>query len=180
MTTDELKLHYTNQLPDLKRIAQYYFRHVDAERRDENTQNVLCLTWKYARSLVLQDRFDDPGLLRSVLFYAIRQTKSGRRIQGKARSKCVYDHARKGRINLAFADLDELAGKKTSVFDRVVFRIDIPALLATLNPQQRLLAFDLAGSMTTKEAAARHGVTPGAISQFRRRFKQLHDAFFSG
>ena len=75
--------------------------------------------------------------------------------------------------------LDGLVGKKTSVLDQMVFRLDVPAFLATLTPRQRLLALDLAGSMTTSEAAEKHGVTPGAISQFRSRFKKWYDEFFA-
>lgn len=179
MTADELKAYYTVQLPELTQIAQRHFRHVDAERRDESTQNVLCLTWKYARSLALKNRFNNPGLLMSVLYYAIKQTRSGRRIQGKSRSQCVYDNAGKGRVRLATADLDGLVGKKTAFLDQVIGRIDVPAFLATLKPQQQRLAMDLAASITTKEAAARHGVSPGAISQFRSRFRKLYDAFFA-
>jgi hypothetical protein len=42
------------------------------------------------------------------------------------------------------------------------------------------IAVDLAGGMATAEAAEKYGVTAGAISQFRRRFKQLFDRFFAG
>ena len=121
----------------------------------------------------------DAGLLTSVLYYALRQTRSGRTIQGKDRTKDAIDYRNRGRVQFQTTDLDGLVGKKTSVLDQMVFRLDVPAFLATLKPHQRLLALDLAGNMTTSEAAEKHGVTSGAISQFRSRFKRWYDEFFA-
>lgn len=39
------------------------------------------------------------------------------------------------------------------------------------------MAADLASGMTTIEVARKNGVTPGAVSQFRTRFKSLFDKF---
>jgi hypothetical protein len=46
-----------------------------------------------------------------------------------------------------------------------------------LSERNRRLALDLATGMSTKEAAERHGVTPGAISQFRVRFRRWYEEY---
>ena len=75
--------------------------------------------------------------------------------------------------------LDQFVTDTTPIPDAVSFRIDIPALFATLKQRQRELAEDLMSGMSTGEAAKKHKVTPGAISQFRARFKCLFDEFFA-
>ena len=75
--------------------------------------------------------------------------------------------------------LEGLVGRTTPILDQVAFRIDMPQFFDTLTERQRRLACDLAWGMTTKEAADKYGVTPGAISQFRVRFKFLFDSFFA-
>jgi len=55
----------------------------------------------------------------------------------------------------------------------------VPAFFSTLTSRQRAIAADLATGMATTEAAEKYGVTLGAISQFRARFKQLFDGFFA-
>lgn len=61
----------------------------------------------------------------------------------------------------------------------VIFRLDIRGFLLTLTPRQQMLAYDLTSGERTKDVAQKHGVTPGAISQFRTRFKKLYDEFFA-
>ena len=76
--------------------------------------------------------------------------------------------------------MSNFIGRNTPIPDQVSFRLDIPAFFNTLNSRQRAIAADLATGMATMDAAQKYGVTAGAISQFRKRFKQLFDAFFAG
>jgi transposase len=41
------------------------------------------------------------------------------------------------------------------------------------------MALDLAGGMSTTEAAKKYDLSPGRISQFRREFKELFDEFMA-
>jgi len=181
MTIDALQCSFVAYLSDMQAIASWSFRHLDPERREEAVQNVLALAWKFAHVLFRQGRFDNPGILKSVLTYAIRQTKSGRTVQGKGsrKSKDALDYRDRGRVTFEQTDLTDFIGRTTPIPEQVSFRVDVPAFLATLKPHQQMLAGDLAVGMTTSEVAKKHGVTPGAVSQFRVRFKALFDSFFA-
>lgn len=181
MTFDALQCCFLAYLPDMQAIASWSFRHLDPDKREEAVQNVVTLVWKYAHVLFRQGRLDNPGILKSVLSYAIRQTKSGRTVQGKGsrKSKDALDYRDRGRVTFEQADLNGLIGRTTPVPDQVSFRVDVPAFFSTLKRHQQALAADLAVGMTTSEVAAKYGVTPGAVSQFRVRFKALFDAYFA-
>jgi hypothetical protein len=180
MTLDALQCCFATHLPDMHRIASRRFCYLDPDKREEAIQNTLCLAWKFAHALFRKGRMDNPGILKSVLWYAIKQTKSKRTVQGKGKTKDAMDYRDRGRATFEHADLDGLIGRNTPVPEQVSFRVDVPVFLSTLKPRQQLLAHDLAAGMTTTEVAERHGVTPGAISQFRRRFKGWFDDFFAG
>ena len=180
MTIADLHNCFASYLPRMQSVAKYHFRHADAERRDEAVQNTVCLVWKYTSALVRNGRNVRP---RHVGFGSVVRTSpdqirphhpgEGQDLRTPSSTVTVDE------CKFKPTDLDGLVGKKTSVLDQMVFRLDVPAFLATLKPRQRLLALDLAGNMTTSEAAEKHGVTPGAISQFRSRFKQWYDEFFA-
>jgi hypothetical protein len=98
--------------------------------------------------------------------------------QHRGKSKDALDYRDRGRItfNTAF-DLNQYIADRTSVPDAVAYRLDVPAFLSTLSDKNRSIALDLAQGMTTKEVAQRHCLTPGAISQFRAKFKVWYNAF---
>ena len=178
MTFDALQDCFTTRLPWMQRIAHMHFGHLNAEQRDEAVQNTLALAWKFFHRLFEQGRAN-PVILKSVLWFAVKQTKSKRTVQGRARSKDAMDYRERGRVRFEQSDLDGLIGRHTPVPDQVSFRVDVPAFFSTLKPRQQALAYDLASGMTTSEVAEKHGVTRGAISQFRARFKRWYDEFFS-
>ena len=55
--------------------------------------------------------------------------------------------------------------------------LDTPAFLNSLSERDRGIANDLAAGMGTTEVARKWGVTPGAISQFRTRFRKWWTEF---
>lgn len=176
-TQSDLEACFVSYLPSIQRIARTHFRHLDPDRRDEAVQNTLALCWKFYVALFHQGRANQ-GILKSILWYAIKQTKSGRSVQGKARSKDALDYRDRGRVSFEIYDLNGFVGRTTPVPDQVSFRVDVPAFFGTLNERQQNMAFDLAAGDTTGEVAQKHGITSGAVSQFRRRFKVLFDEFF--
>ena len=178
-TINTLHETFVLQLPELEVMALVHFRGVSPEARQEAIQNTTCLAWKYWVRLAETRRTPDESLLRSVWWYCIKQTRSRREItrgdgkRGKGRQD-VYD--RTG-TEVEHIDFNSFIGRMTSVTDQVAFRLDLPAFLATLNVRQRAMVADLATGMTTSEVARLHGVTPGAVSQFRTRFKLLMERF---
>ncbi len=174
-----LQCCFATHLPDMHRIASRRFCYLDPDKREEAIQNTLCLAWKFAHALFRKGRMDNPGILKSVLWYAIKQTKSKRTVQGKGKTKDAMDYRDRGRATFEHADLDGLIGRNTPVPEQVSFRVDVPAFFGTLNERQRNMAYDLAVGETTGEVAQKHGITSGAVSQFRSRFKKWFDDFFA-
>ena len=124
-------------------------------------------------------RYLPPGILASCLRYSVRQTKAGRTPQGCPRAKDVLSRRLVGPTRLPDFDPEQFVGRSTPVPEAVSFKVDVPAFLASLSERQRSMALDLAQNMTTTEAAAKYGLSPGRISQFRREFKDKFDVFFA-
>jgi hypothetical protein len=170
---------FVQRLPALRKMARISFRHLPPEAKEESITNAIALTWKGFHSLARKGREQEPGILDSVMRFSIRQTRAGRTPQGCPRKKDVLAPRWVGPTRLDAFDPEGFVARNTPVPDAVSFRVDVPEFLATLTDRQRKLALDLAQNMSTTEAAAKYGVTPGAISQFRVRFKKLFDEFFA-
>jgi hypothetical protein len=180
LTLDAVRDSFTRQLPSLQKMAKISFRHLPSpEAREESITNAVALTWKFIVTLLRKGRADEPGILASCMRFAIRQTRAGRTPQGCPRKRDTLSRRWVGPTRLDDFDLNEFVARSTPVPDAVSFRVDVPAFMDTLNDRQRRMAADLAGGMTTTEAAAKYGLSPGRISQFRREFKDLFDVFFA-
>lgn len=66
---------FSAELPALEKLARSHFRHLPPDLQAEAIQNSVGLAWKQYRALILQGRDDQPSILKSVMWYAIRQTK---------------------------------------------------------------------------------------------------------
>lgn len=170
---------FSAELPSLEKLARNHFRHLPPDAQAEAVQNSIGLAWKQYRALVLQGRADQVGILKSVMWYAIRQTKCGRTPQGCPKKKGLNEIRRRGVVRFEEFEVSDFMGRCTPIVDQVSFRIDVPRFFDTLTNRQREMAFDLATGMTTSEVAEKYGVTAGAISQFRSRFKDLFEEFFA-
>jgi hypothetical protein len=170
---------FVARLPELQRIAKSAFRHLNPDQQEEAIQNVVTLAWKQYRSLVLKGRADAADMLTSILFYSIRQTKCGRTIEGCPPANDTFEKRRRGETIIEDINVHDLMGRRTEVLDAVSFRVDVPKFFDTLNKRQQQMAHDLALGCSTSEVAESYGVTPGAVSQFRQRFKSLYQEFFA-
>ena len=179
-TTENLHEIFTRRLPDLEAMALTRFRRLNPEAREEAVQNTTALAWKFWNRLVKQHGAVDDGLLKSVWWYAMKQTAAGRTItrgdgqRGEGRQD-AYDRPSESVRHL---DFNYVVGISKPVLDAVAFRIDFPAFLGTLNERQRAMAMDLATGMTTAEVAKKYGVSAPAVSQFRTRFRVLLERFY--
>jgi hypothetical protein len=180
---DTFKNTFTCLLPDLTRMAKAAFRDLDPEAREEAVQNTLALTWRSYHALIEQGRADEPGVLKSVLWYSIKQTRMGRTLPGTGEAekpRDVYRNAKRGRVRFEHVELRHFVADDTPIPDAVSFRIDVPAFFGTLSDRQQRMAEDLMTGETTSAVAGKYGVTPGAVSQFRTRFKELFETFMAG
>lgn len=174
-----LALSFTSELPNLERLAQFCFRHLKPEAREEAVQNTIALAWKALARLTERGLANDPDRLRHVLHFAVKQTKAGRMPQGQIKERDAFQLSRSQNGSSLGINLDGFVSHNTPIPERVAFRLDTVAFLATLSDRQRAIAGDLMEGQTTGEVARQHGVTSGAISQFRRRFRQQYEAFIA-
>ena len=168
---------FVRYLAWMRKTARLSFPNLDAEKRDETVASVIALCWKAWARLGERGLADNPLLLKSVLFYSVKQVKTGRRIDRAGKPRDVLSLRAYGKVRFEPGHLDDYVGKHDEVLDVVSFRLDVPAFLATLNDRQRTMALDLAEGMTTSEAAEKYGLSPGRISQCRREFVSLYQQF---
>jgi hypothetical protein len=180
-----LQHRFESRLPEIQRLVASRFPGLDAEARQEAVQNTVVLCWRYFLRLAEQGKHEREDVLRSMIWWAARHTRQGRQGggRGKAKPKCALDYGRRRHGGVTVQDgldFNHYVGSQAAVPEVVAFRLDTSAFLATLSERNRGIAVDLAWGMTTTEAAKTWGVTPGAISQFRERFRRWYDAFHAG
>jgi hypothetical protein len=171
---------FLRQLPELEAKALTRFRKLNPEARQEALQNTTALAWMHWVRLAGQNRDLDDWLLRSVWYYAMRQTRTGRTIN---RGDGMHGRWKRDAYDqrsdpIEHIDFNFYIGESTPIPDQVAFRLDLPRFFETLNERQRAMATDLASGMTTAEVARKHGVSAPAVSQFRIRFKVLLERFY--
>ena len=170
----ELQESFLRYLPWMRRHARLAFQNFDAE---EKVSAVIALCWKHWCRLGERGRTDNPGILKSVLFYSEKQVRAGRRVDSAAKPRDVLALRAYGKVKFEPGHLDDYVGKHDEVLDVVSFRLDVPAFLATLTERQRSMALDLANGMSTTEAAEKYGLSLGRISQCRRELVSLYKQF---
>ena len=178
-TSNRSRLTSSSTFPRCDGSLAFHFTRLDPDKREEAIQNTLAIAWKFLHALFERGRLLHPEIWKSVLWYSVRQTKRGRTPVGQPGAKDAFECRRNGRVKFEPVDLHDLIGRKTPVLDQVIFRSRRgPLSLHTHTPptDARLRVGD---GGATKDVAERHGVTPGAISQFRSRFKTLYDDFFA-
>jgi len=180
MTLDTVQDVFVQRLPALQRMAKISFRHLPPEAKQESITNAVALAWKGFHALHRKGRAEEPGILDSVMRYSIRQTRAGRTPQGCPRKRDTLAPRWVGPTRLDDFDPEGFVSRSTSIPDAVIFRVDVAeGFFSTLSDRQRKIAVDLAGGMSTSECAAKHNLSAGRISQFRKEFKALFDAFFA-
>src|SRR5579875_3240480 len=176
-----LRTTFAAVIPELTRMAAAAFRDLDPEAREECVQNTLALAWYAFHALIEKGRGDEPGIIKSVLWYSIKQTRAGRTLPsgGETKPKDAFLYAKRGRVKFERVDLRHFVSDETPVPDAASFRIDVPTFLATLSDRQQRLAEALMAGETTSAVAKQFGVTAGAISQFRASFKDRFETFMA-
>jgi len=179
VSTVTLQESFVSYLPYMRSTARFAFQRLSPDHREEAVSNTLSLAWKAFARLNELGRADEPGVLRAIIWYSVKQTRAGRKIDSAAKPRDPLALRAQGKATCEPWDLADYVSRETPILDAVSFRLDVPAFLATLTERQRNLALDLATSMSTTDAARKHNRSAGAISQFRLRFKKLFDEFFA-
>jgi len=184
-TEQNWQASFVAMLPEIQQRLRYAFRHLDAESRDDATEEgIIHALLSYMR-LFARGRASAASAA-SLAWYAAKQVKRGRPAAGRMNLReplSRYAQFGKGfrveRLHIHNKRHDHwidniVEDKRSSVSDTVAVRLDAHEWLATLSRRTRQIAKDLAFGFSTNEVAKRHGVTAGRISQVRQ---ELHDAW---
>jgi hypothetical protein len=194
---DALHRHILAILPRIETHALISFRHLRCPgRRADAVAEVIAVAWKWFLRLAEQPDKDVNDFVSALADYAVRHVRSGRRLCGQERAREVLSPVAQHRHHFHVERLNhstrrchenihgELHGQQTMdafeerlrdntqspVPEQAAFRIDFPVWLSQLGPRNRNIATDMAQDLRTNELAAKHGTTPGRISQLRREF----------
>ena len=178
VSLETLQDSFVEFLPYIRRHARLAFGNLDFEKRTEAVSSVVTLAWKHWHRLGERGKADNPGILKAVTYYSIKQTKAGRRIDSAGKPRDVLALRPYGKVTFEPGCLEDFVGKETPIPEQVSFRVDVPAFFRTLKTRQRKMALDLAEGMTTSDAAEKYNLSAGRISQFRREFKLAFDRYF--
>jgi hypothetical protein len=176
------KMHqqYLAILPIIERHGRIYFRHRNADQKEELIAEMVALCWEWFRRLT--ERGKDPTQFPVHLaILAARRVKCGRKFCGQEKSKEVTSFLAQQRghfmtvtLPACEADLDRICpltaltdNTVTSPADQAAFRIDFRDWLETLRPRNRDIALDMAVGHYTTELAHLYAISPGRVSQLR-------------
>lgn len=172
-------------LPKIQGHAAFRFRHLPADHREENVQEVL------ANACVAFARLAARGMAGSATWsslakFAIRQVRAGRRVGGSLNKKDVsswYSQNHSGvrmeslsRWDRAQEEWREIVveDQQSTPADVAAFRIDFGDFLRSLPRRNKRLALLLAKGHATSFVARRFGLSASRISQLRQ---ELFDAW---
>ena len=167
---------FVARLPEIQQRLRRAFRYLDAEGREESVaEGVVHCLLSFAR---LHDQGRAEAASASTLaWYAAKQVKRGRpaasRMNGKEPLSRYAQLGRAIKVEPGHSNWIDLLieDKRASVPDQVAAKLDVGAWFATLSRRMKQVARDLAYGFSTSEVAEKHGVTPGRISQLRRKLE---------
>lgn len=180
--------YFLSMLPRIRKQAHLAFRYIACEDREEFTAEVVARA--YCGFVRLVERgMSEVAYPTPLAQYAIRQVRCGRRVGTKLNKRDVstrYCQKANGILLERLDQLDPTDGewKEVLVEDNrstpaeiAGCKIDFGDWQRRLSSPLRRIAKTLATGECTSSAAARHGVSPGRISQIRRELKQSWELF---
>ena len=176
---------FLEMLPKIEEYAQYWFRHLQGDDRDEAVQAVSANACQaYAR--LVERGCADQATWSSLTKFAIRQVQSGRRVGSSLNVRDVTSRHCQLKKQLRVQNLyawDDEAQEWTEMIvedrhqtpaDLAAFRIDFRAFLRSLSRRNCRIALRMAQGHSTRWIAKTFQLSSGRISQLRR---ELADAW---
>ena len=163
-------------MPDIRNQLRFQFRNLRPEERAE-AMAVANAAIAYAR-LHRQERVE-LAYATPLAYFAAAQYRSGRRAGTRSNINDVMSPDARRRHGLQIQHLDRfdcqegwkevlVEDGRCTPADLAASRIDFASWLRRLSRQKRRIAKTLAVGEATSEAAHKHRLTPGRISQIRR------------
>ena len=105
-----LQDRFVQHIPAMQKAARLRFLAYPPEARQEAIQNTLALAWKFFHSLFCKGRAEEANVLHACFWYAVKQTRVGRRIDSMRRAKDAVDCKHTGRTTFQDFDLNNFMG----------------------------------------------------------------------
>jgi hypothetical protein len=182
---------FLSVLPAVQTQAQFRFRKLPADRREDAIQEAIAAACVNYQLLAARGQLDvaHPSTLAD---FAVRHVNIGRHVGGKQdAAKDVLSpvcHKRHG-VSVVSCHFHKsgdgadgwrqvvIAERKTSIPDTAAFRIDFPVWLKTLTRRDRKIIRSFLAGDSTSTVADRLAISPGRLSQLRRQFEHLWRTF---
>ncbi len=191
-TDEQVNAKYLELMPLIRQIAQRAFREYDAEKRDDAVQSVLVAAFINVKQLAEKGKLDE-AFATPIAWFGVGHYRQGR-IGGLPQNStdvfgetCRYKgRSRIKHFGLAENITDSFESEATAtdarypVHKTVALRIDFfETWYASQSPRDREIIKDLAMGETTGDVAKKYGVSPGAVSQWRRKYADSWYAFIN-
>lgn len=196
MTVAQLQTAFLTFRGRILRHAQIYFRHIRCpHRRADCISEAIALSWQWFVRLARRGK--DARQFPTVLAcFAARATRNGRRVCGQVRAGDVLNELAQQRKCFCVGSLpsatctscERLYGAvdgqrrldafeerlrdntKSPIPEQVAFRCDFPIWLGRWSERDQRIIQDMAQDERTTALARKYCVSPGRISQLRRKF----------
>ena len=189
-TTDQCHEAFLKLVPTVSGHANFSFRHLQLQDREEAIAEVLCYAYVAFRRLAERGRLDLASA-SALARFGVARVRSGRYAARRLRTRDVYarqaghrggfrlvslqSHFQSGNIWAEILTDDRV----TPVPDQVAFRLDFASWLSGLKRRDRKLVKFLAIGNTPSIAAKRFGVSRARVSQLRDALRTSWEAFQS-
>lgn len=183
--------HFIAALPRITAHAEVKFgflQRKNPEKFEDCVRKVEELAWREYYRIRIKGEKDPDTFIATIADFSVRQVKDGRDVARMERAKDVLSPRAQRKKGFYVGKLPEhdtcehdceplealIDYRVGDPGDIAAFRLDVPAFRESLTPpQQQVMDAAVAGDTTT-EMAARLKVTPGAVSQMRRRIAEKY------
>jgi len=170
---------FLNILPAIQNNAQIQFRRLPAEQRQEAVQEAIAAAAVSYQVLAAKGRARDAHG-STIATHAVQHVRSHRHVGGSQEAaRDVMSSVARRRHGFTVEDgkCDGLqnmltASGRTDVPDLAAFRVDFDRWFRTFARRDQKIISALASGDCTKAAAEKFGISPGRVSQLRRRYER--------
>jgi hypothetical protein len=154
----------------------------DPDAMDDAVCNAIELAYENVINQAKQGKIADDSMLiafvRQSLWFAVRGTHAGRTVARKPNTAPKKFGDMMDRLDRREPEeaMDSLISGELPA-EEATLRIDLEAFCRSLSVRQKLMLFDMVCGYSTDELARLYAVSPGAISQWRRKFVLLYKDF---
>jgi len=179
ISTSNWQAGFLNILPAIQTNAQIQFRRLPIEQRQEAIQEAIAAAAVSYQVLATKGRAHDAHP-STIATHAVQHVRGHRHVGGSQEAArdvmSMVAHRRHG-VTLKYGKCDGLqnmltASGKADVPDLVAFRVDFNQWFCTFPRRDQKIIKALASGDCTKAVSEKFGISPGRVSQLRRRYER--------